>query len=177
MYTWYNRPLFWVSVSEVRHGAVFFSILTIGDEGLESGGGGPRDTGVVILIHQEVGWFLFFCCSVTWLYLTLCIPMDCSTPGCPSPCLLPSPRACSNPYPLNQWCPPTIIFCCPLLLPPSIFPSIRVFSTESVLRIRWPKYWNFSFSISPSSEYSGLISLGLTGLISLQPKALCKLHK
>ena len=46
----------------------------------------------------------------------------------------------------------------PLLLPPSIFPSIRVFSNESVLRIRWPKYWSFSFSISPSSEYSGLIS-------------------
>ena len=51
-----------------------------------------------------------------------------------------------------------LIFCCPLLLLPSIFPSIRVFSNESVLRIRWPKYWSFSFSISPSSEYSGLIS-------------------
>ena len=51
-----------------------------------------------------------------------------------------------------------LIFCCPLLLPPSIFPSIRVFSNESVLRSRWPKYWSFSFSISPSNEYSGLIS-------------------
>ena len=50
------------------------------------------------------------------------------------------------------------ILCHPLLLPPSIFPSIRVFSNESVLRITWPKYWSFSFSISPSSEYSGLIS-------------------
>ena len=50
-----------------------------------------------------------------------------------------------------------LILCCPLLLP-SIFPSIRVFSSESVLRIRWPKYWRFSFSISPSNEYSGLIS-------------------
>ena len=50
-----------------------------------------------------------------------------------------------------------LIFCCPLLLPPSIFPSIKVFSNESVL-IRWPKYWSFSFSISPSNEYSGLIS-------------------
>ena len=48
--------------------------------------------------------------------------------------------------------------CCPLFLLPSIFPSIRVFSDESVLGIRWPKYWNFSFSISPSNEYSGLIS-------------------
>ena len=50
-----------------------------------------------------------------------------------------------------------LILCCPLLLP-SIFPSIRVFSNESVLLIRWPKYWGFSFSISPSNEYSGLIS-------------------
>ena len=51
-----------------------------------------------------------------------------------------------------------LILCCPLLLPPSIFPSIRVFSNESVLCIRWPKYWSFSFSISPSNEHSGLIS-------------------
>ena len=51
-----------------------------------------------------------------------------------------------------------LIFCCPLLLPPSIFPSIRVFSNESVLCIRWPKYWSFGFSISPSNEYSELIS-------------------
>ena len=50
-----------------------------------------------------------------------------------------------------------LILCRPLLLPPSIFPSIRVFSNESVLHIRWPKYWSFSFSISPSNEYSGLI--------------------
>ena len=51
-----------------------------------------------------------------------------------------------------------LILCCPLLLLPSIFPSIRVFSTESILRVRWPKYWSFSFSISFSNEYSGLIS-------------------
>ena len=51
-----------------------------------------------------------------------------------------------------------LILCSPLLLPPSIFPSIRVFSKESVLPFRWPKYWNFSYSISPSNEYSGLIS-------------------
>ena len=51
-----------------------------------------------------------------------------------------------------------LILCCPLLLLPSVFPSIRVFSSESVLRIRWPKYWGFSFSIGPSNEYSGLIS-------------------
>ena len=52
-----------------------------------------------------------------------------------------------------------LILCCPLLLLPSIFPSIRVFSNESVLRIRWPKYWSFNFSVSPSDEYLGLISL------------------
>ena len=51
-----------------------------------------------------------------------------------------------------------LILCCPLLLPPSIFPSIRIFLNESVLHIRWPKYWSFSFSFSPSNEYSGLIS-------------------
>ena len=57
-----------------------------------------------------------------------------------------------------------LILCCPLLLLLSIFPSIRVFSNESVLLIRWPKYWSFSFSISPSSEYSGLISFGIDWL-------------
>ena len=54
-----------------------------------------------------------------------------------------------------------LILCHPLLLPPSIFPSIRVFPSESALCIRWPKYWSFSFSISPSSEYSGLISFSI----------------
>ena len=59
-----------------------------------------------------------------------------------------------------MWAIPSnhLILCCPLLLLPSIFPSIRVFSSESALHIRWPKYWHFSFSISPSNEYSGLIS-------------------
>ena len=73
--------------------------------------------------------------------------------------LLPSlsPWVCSNSSPLSQWCHPTISSCHPLLLLSSIFPSIRVFSSESALCIRWPKYWSFSFSISPSNEYSGLI--------------------
>ena len=60
-----------------------------------------------------------------------------------------------------------LILCCPLLLPPLIFPSIRVFSNESVLHIRWPKYWSFSFSISSSSEYSGLISFRMDWLVLL----------
>ena len=63
-----------------------------------------------------------------------------------------------------------LILCHPLLLLPSIFPSIKVFSKESVLQFRWPKYW--SFSINPSHEYSGLISLGLTGWIFLLSKGL-----
>ena len=57
-----------------------------------------------------------------------------------------------------------LILCCPLLLPPSIFPSIRVFSSESALHIRWPKYWSFSFNISPSSEHSGLIAFRMDWL-------------
>ena len=65
-----------------------------------------------------------------------------------------------------------LILCHPLLLPPSIFPSIRVFSNQSVLHVRWPKHWSFSFSISPSKEYSGLISFRMDCWISLQPKGL-----
>ena len=70
-----------------------------------------------------------------------------------------NPRAYSDSCPSSQWCHPTILSSVIPLLPPSIFPSIRVFSNESALHIRWPKYWTFSFSfgISPSTEYSGLI--------------------
>ena len=81
------------------------------------------------------------------------------------PCPSPTPGACSNSCPSSWWCHPTISSSVlPLLLLPSIFPSIRVFFNESVLRIRWPKYWNFSFSISPSSGYSGLISFRMDWL-------------
>ena len=68
-----------------------------------------------------------------------------------------SPGACSNSRSLSQWCHPTISSHHRLLLP-SIFPTIRVFSSESIFHIRWPKYWSFNFSISPSNEYSGLNS-------------------
>ena len=67
-----------------------------------------------------------------------------------------------------------LILCCRLLLMPSIFPSIRVFPNDSVLPIRWPKHWSFSFSISPSNEHPGLISLKWTGWISLQSKGLSR---
>ena len=67
-----------------------------------------------------------------------------------------------------------LILCHPLLLLPSIFPSMRVFSKESVLCIRWPKYWSFSFSISPSNEYSGLISCRMDWLVWLQSNGLSR---
>ena len=76
------------------------------------------------------------------------------------PCPSPTPRACSNQSVSTESVMPLshLILCHPLLLLPSIFPSIKVFSNELVLFIRWPKYWSFSFSISPSNEYSGLFS-------------------
>ena len=67
-----------------------------------------------------------------------------------------------------------LILCCPLLLLPSIFPNIRVFSNELVLHIRWSKYWSFSFSISPANEYSDWFPSGWTGWISLQSKRLSR---
>ena len=81
------------------------------------------------------------------------------------PCPSPTPRIYSNSCPLSQWCHPTTSSSVvPLLLLPSIFPSIRVFSNESVLLLRWPKFWSFSFYISPSNEYSGLISFRMDWL-------------
>ena len=76
----------------------------------------------------------------------------------------PIPRAYSNSCPLSQWCHPTISSCRSPLLLPSILPSVRVFCNESALRIRWPKYWSFSFNFSPSSEHSGLISFRMDWL-------------
>ena len=92
---------------------------------------------------------------------TLYDPMDCSTPGLP----ITNCQSLLNPTSI-EWVMPFnhLILCCPLLLLPSIFPSIRVSSTESVLHIRWPKYWSFSFNISPSSEHPGLISFRMDWL-------------
>ena len=91
----------------------------------------------------------------TQLCPTLYDPMDCSTPGLPITNFqsLLKLMSIESVMPSNHR-----ILCCPLLFPPSIVPSIRVFTSESLLCIRWPKYWSFSFSISPSSEYSGLTS-------------------
>ena len=83
-------------------------------------------------------------------------PMNRSTPGLPvhpPPWSSPKPMFIESVMPSNH-----LILCRPLFLLPSIFPIIRVFSSESALRTRWPKYWSFSFSISPSNEYLGLIS-------------------
>ena len=90
------------------------------------------------------------------------------------PCLSPTPRVYSNSCPLSRWCHPTISSSRPLLLLPSVFPSIRFFSSESVLRIRWPKYRSFSFSISPSVNIQDWFPLGCTGRISLQSKGLSR---
>ena len=85
--------------------------------------------------------------------------MDCSIPGLPGHHQLYS-RSLLKLMPIELVMPPShLILCHPLLPLPSIFPNITVFSNESVLCIRWPKYWSFSFNISPSNEYSGLISL------------------
>ena len=80
------------------------------------------------------------------------------------PCPSPTPGVHPNPCPLSVMPSNHLILCHPLLLLPSIFPSIRVFSKESTLRIRWPKYWSFSFNISPSNEYPGLISFRMDWL-------------
>ena len=74
------------------------------------------------------------------------------------PCPSPTPKSLFKLMSIKSVMPSShLILCCPLLLPPSIFPSIRVFSDESALHIRWPKYWSFSFNISPSNEHPGLI--------------------
>ena len=91
------------------------------------------------------------------------------------PCPSPTPRVHPQPMPIVSVMPSNyLILCHSLLFLPSVFPSIRVFSNESALHIRWPKYWSFSFNISPSNEHSGLISFGWTGWISLQSKGLSR---
>ena len=106
--------------------------------------------------------------SVTQSCPTLCDPMDCSIPGLPVHHQLKL-MSIESVMPSDHLIP-----CHPLLLPPSIFPSNRVFSNEPVLPIRWPKYWSFSFSISPSNEYSGLISFRIEWLDLLSVQGILK---
>ena len=99
------------------------------------------------------------CCSVVKLCLTLCNPMKCSMPGFPVLHYIPK-LAQTHVYWTGDTIQPSHSLS-PLLLLPPIFPSIRVILNESALCIRWPKYWSFSFSISPFNEYSELISFRL----------------
>ena len=103
-----------------------------------------------------------YCCSVAQTCWTLSDPMDCNMPGLLSFTIswsLLKLTSIESVIPSNH-----LILCHPLFFLSSIFPSIRVFSSESVLHIRWPKYWSFSFSISSSNEYSGLISFRIDWL-------------
>ena len=96
------------------------------------------------------------CCSVAQSSLTLCDPIDCSMPG--SPVLHYFPELAQTQVHRVRMPSNHLILCRPRLLLPSVFPSMRGFFNESVLPIKWPKYWSFSFSISPSNEHSWLIS-------------------
>ena len=117
---------------------------------------------IIYLLSLSINIIFQFCfSSVANSCLTLCNPKDCSIPGFLS---FTISWSLLRVMPCNS-----LILCCPLLLP-SIFPSIRVFSSELALNIRWPKYWSFSFSISPSNEYWGLISFMIDWLIALQSK-------
>ena len=109
-----------------------------------------------MLISKSHKYFIVQFSSVAQSCLTLCDPMNCSTPGLPVHHQLPEstqPMSIESLMPSNH-----LSLCHPLLLLPSIFPNIRGFSNESAPRIRWPKYWSFSFNISPSNEHPGLIS-------------------
>ena len=101
------------------------------------------------------------CCSVAQSCPTLCDPLSVAHQASLSFTIsrLLKLMSVESLMPSNH-----LVLCCPLLLLPSIFPSIRIFSNESVLHIRWPRYWNFSFSISPPNEYSGLISFRIDWL-------------
>ena len=102
-------------------------------------------------------WFKIQFSSIAQLCPTLCDPMDCSTPGLSVHHQLLESSLLKLMSVESVMTSNHLILCHPLLLLPSIFPSIRVFSCESTLHIRWPKYWSFSFRISPSNEHSGLI--------------------
>ena len=111
---------------------------------------------IFTIVLHSVSFFFFQFSSVDQSCPTLCDPMNCSTPGLLVYHQLRSPPKLMS---IELVMPSNHLILCRSLLPPSIFPSIRALSNESALRIRWPKYWSFSFSISPSNEYSVLITL------------------
>ena len=125
--------------------------------------GSANVSGIMILISDSNCSFIAGISSVAQSCLTLCDPMDCSMPGLPVHHQLPEFTQ-THAHWVSEAIQPYLTLCRPLLLPPSIFPSIRIFSNESALHIRWPKYWSFSFNISPSDEYSGLISFRMDWL-------------
>ena len=107
--------------------------------------------------------------SLVWLFVTPWTAARQASLSITNSQSLPKLMSIQSVMPSNH-----LILSCPLLFLPSIFPSIRLFSDESMLHIRWPKYWSFSFSISPSNEYSRLISFRLIFFISLQSKGLSR---
>ena len=122
-----------------------------------------------ILLTNKNKWTIAQFSSVTQACPTLCNPMNCSTPGLPVHHQLPESTQTIS---IKSVMPSShLILCRPLLLLPTIFPNIIVFSKESVLCIRWQGYLSFSFNIRPSNEHPGLISFR-TGWISLQSKGL-----
>ena len=126
--------------------------------GQRLGRGTAEASGAAVSLQFFIEAVVTLFSSVARSRLTLCDPMDCSMPGLPVHHQLPEFTQ-THVHQVGDAIQPSH----PLLLP-SIFPSIRVFSNESVLHIRWPKYWSFSFSINPSNEYSGLISFRIDWL-------------
>ena len=142
-----GQSLYWGSVTPLSHSPSANLLSHFAQTPLSS---------LCLVFALPIGFGSVQFSSVAQSCPTLCDPMHCHTPGLPVHRQLWSllkVTSVESVMPSNH-----LILCRPLLLLPSIFPSIRVFSNESTLHIRWPQYWCFSFSISPSNEYSGLIS-------------------
>ena len=163
---WYAVPIANQSWDEKEEKAFIFEVSVV-DLTVRPWGDPCQGCGFNALrnshFHKEaLLWFSQFT-SVAQSCPTLCDPMDCSTPGLPVHHQLPeftqTHMSIESVMPSNH-----LILFRPLLLLPSVFPRIRVFSSEAVLPIRWPKYWSFSFSISPSNEQPGLISFRMDWL-------------
>ena len=156
---WKSEVFYQHSVGIVPYVDIFCCICVVKGDHHDSSAILKVPSGIVSLISiSDLSLLLYESESeVTQSCPTLCDPMDCSLPGSSQSITncwsLPKPMSTESVMPSNH-----LILCNPLLFLPSIFPSIRVFSNESALPIRWPKYWSFSFNISPSKEHPGLIS-------------------